>query len=178
MAESYNSDDVWNLVEDHLVRALQADKKLKAGGALAVKTWEKELPEDAGVYQQNLLPAVAVEVVAQTAEEEVGYPDRVRQRYQAVIAAVVTGGELGQVKERAKGLAARIIRTLQYQHHPACQLDNLPAAVEGAEAGSVVVSLLTAEVGGGRLASGGGLRGIAEITCEVGLDVITPGAES
>lgn len=174
MAETYANDNTWNVVEDHVILALQADTDLKAGGGLAIATWEQELPEDAGVYQANLLPAVAVEVIQQRGEADIGFPDRVDQTYAVVVVVVVAGGELRQVKLRTKEYLSRVVRVLQQQHHTSKQLSGLPAALSGGETGSVRVWLTNATLMAGHLESGGGLRGIAEISADVVVGMCLP----
>lgn len=174
MAETYSNYDTWNVVKYHVVQALQADSYLKTGGTLAVKTWDQELPEDAGVYQANLLPAVAVEVVGQYPEDEVGFPDYVDWAWQVVIGVVVAGGELSQVKILTKRYVARVIRVLLQQHVPTKQLLLLPSAISGADTGSARVRIVQSMATGGRLEASGSLRGIGEVVADVLVGVKTP----
>lgn len=171
---SSDRDDVWNLIEEHIIEALQADADLGTGGELAIATWETELPEDVGVYQANLLPAVAVEVTGQYAEELIGIPDLADWTYDVTIVVTVAGGTLTQVKTRTKRYVARIIRCLLQQHRTDKQLNTLTSEMEGADPYSVRVNIASSGTVAGRVTNGSGLRGVGEIAATVTVGVCLP----
>ena len=108
---AFNSDDTYNVIAEHVIESLQADARLGTGGALAIKKWEQELREDAGVYNVNELPAVAVTVdLSGQAEASTGQD---RATYMALVLVCVTGGRLINVKKTVKYYAARIERVMQ-----------------------------------------------------------------
>jgi hydroxymethylpyrimidine/phosphomethylpyrimidine kinase len=171
VAETYDNDDTWNVVADHVLRALQQDAVLM--GELAIATWQQELPEDAAVFQANLLPAVAVETEGWQGATVEALTELVEHSYQVALAVVVTGGELGVVMADTKRYIARALQVLEQQHLPSKQLDGLPSAIEGAEPGSVRLDVSGATVLGEML-EGKGLRGLAQATVNVHLRVVVP----
>ena len=62
MASVYETDDTFNVIEEHIKQALQADTKFASGGALEIKTFEEEHREDVGTYGEHELPAISIEV--------------------------------------------------------------------------------------------------------------------
>lgn len=169
---AFNNDDIWNVIEQHIVEAMQADAKLKTGGALAIATWEQELREDVGTYQSNQLPAVGVEVLGQSAPEVVAIGDTVDYIYDAMIVMTTTGGTLPQVKKDTKYYGARAVRVLQQQHYPDKQLNNVPAAIGGADPGSVLVTVANVDFGAGTVENSNVLRGLIEISASVRISLI------
>ena len=164
---AFSNDDIWNVIEQHIVEALQADAKLGTGGALEIATWEQELREDVGTYQSNQLPAVGVEVIGQSAPDVIGIGDTVDYTYQAIVVIATTGGTLATVKADTKYYGSRAVRVLQQQHYPDKQLNNVTAAIGSAETGTVLVVVTNVDYGAGIAESSNALRGLIEISASV-----------
>ena len=175
MASSYNSDDTWRVVEDHVRQAIQADTKLGSGGDLEIKSWEEQPREDFNTYQSNLLPACSVNVEHQAVPEDVAIGDHVDYVYATTIILVFGGGEYQTVIGSAKYTAARVVRVLQQQHHSGKQLVDLPSDLDGGQTGEVEVQVSNVDVSAGNLESNPTtLRGYVEITALISVGFIVP----
>lgn len=145
MPETYASDNTFNVIEDHVIRALQGDADLGTGGALQVATWEQELRDHAGEYRENELPVIAVTCLGLGGQDLTTVPNGLEIDFPVVVWVVSTAAAKIRRTQKIKEFAARVVRVLLQQHLTTQQLDNLPAALEWAESGSVTVRL--AEVG-------------------------------
>ena len=174
MASDYNSDDTLNVIEDHLIQALQADAKLGASGALEIKTWEQEHRDDISSYMENQLPAVSVEVGIQP-PQDITIGDHVEYTYPATLLLVMTGGNLSTQRKDLKYRLARIVRVLQQQHYPSKQLVSLPDDLDGADPQGVqvVVESVFAAMGESER-NPNVLRGFAEIAARVHVALTIP----
>ncbi len=169
---SFDTDDTYNVIAAHVILALQADTKLGSGGTtLKVKTWEQELREDAGEYNDNELPAVAV-TVNLSGQEVVTIGDRLEDGFIALIMVYTAGGQLRTAIQYVKRIAARIERVMQQQHLPLKQLSSLPSALAGGEPGSVEVAIQGTQVGGGDVDSKP--RGVAAISVGIKVEINMP----
>mgnify|MGYP003654668634 CR=1 FL=1 len=175
MASTYNSDDTFNVVEDHIKQTLAADTKLTAGGSLAIVTWEQEHREDISTYEENTLPASSIEVGVQTAED-IAIGDLVDYSYLAHILVITRGGQtLALLQSEAKYYAARFVRVLQQQHYPDKQLTDLPSDLDGGEPGAVRVNVTSAVVNVGTSERNPNvLRGLVEIFAVVTVGIQIP----
>ena len=174
MASTFNSDDTFNVIEDHLKQALAADTKLTSGGTLEIKTWEQEHRDDVSSYTENELPASSIEVGVQTATD-IAIGDLVEYSYLAHILLITRGGQtLSLLQSEAKYYAARFVRVLQQQHYPTKQLVDLPSDIDGGEPGAVRVNITSAVVNVGTSERNPNvLRGLVEIfaTVTVGIQI-------
>jgi hypothetical protein len=71
-------------------------------------------------------------------------------------------------------LCELVCGSLEQQHTPERQLVSLPAALMGAVDQGVRVRCVGAMADGGRLVNASGLRGLAEITADVEVDMLLP----
>jgi hypothetical protein len=163
--------DVYNVTATHILTTLQGDAELGAGGSLEIVTWEQELRESADAYQDNELPAVAVSVDF-SGEELVTIGDRMEFGYLATVMVTTTSGQLQDMMEQAKQIAARAERVLRQQHLPILQLSDLPADIDGADPGSVMVAIQSTQFGGGLVANK--LRGAGVILAGIAIDIDIP----
>ena len=175
MASDYNSDDTFNVIEQHIVQAIQADTKLGTGGDLAIATFEQEHRDDLSTYGDNQLPACSVEVVVQSLEE-IAIGDHVEYGYLAHLLIITGGGKTLQLmRADIKYYAARVIRVLQQQHYPEKQLVGLPDDLAGAEIGEVMVTVSSTVVDAGATEQNpNALRGLAEIFAVVTVGYTIP----
>jgi len=175
MASDYNSDDTFNVIEDHLIQALQADAKLGTGGALEVATWEQEHRNAISGYNENELPAISVEVGIAPAEL-LAIGDRMAWHYPTGIYIVITGGTLAYQKQTVKYFAARVVRVLQQQHYPDKQLVSLPDDLDGADTGDVMVNVEGVEIlaGAPDEERPNVLRGYAVISADISVTYVIP----
>ena len=167
MASSYNNDDTFNVIEEHVKQALQADTKFASGGTLEIKKWEEEHRDDIGTYTEAQLPACSIEVnvsgvATDPTTDQLDYP------YLAHVVIATGGGNLAQLRKDAKYFAARAVRVLQQQHYDDKQLSSLPADLDGGETGSVQVHVQSAEVMYGAMENNESvLRGLVDIVALV-----------
>ena len=165
MTTVYNSDDTFNVIEDHIKQALAADTKLATGGQMAIATFEQEHRTDLSSYMDNQLPAISVEVGVQSFED-VAIGDLIEYQFLAHIIVVTAGGKTAAlIKADAKYYAARVARVLQQQHYPdAPMAANLPGDLDGGEPGAVrvTVSSVAHDVGSSER-NPNALRGLVEI---------------
>ena len=175
MTSTYNSDDTFNVIEDHIKQTLAADTKFASGGQMAIATFEQEHREDVGSYTEVELPAISVEVGVQTAED-IAIGDLVEYDYLAHVLVVTEGGKTDALlKADAKYYAARVVRVLQQQHYPDKQLTSLPDDIDGGEAGAVRVNVTSAVVNVGTSERNPNvLRGLAEIFAVVSVGIQIP----
>ena len=165
---AFNSDDIYNVIAEHIIEALQADSKLGTGGTLSIKKWEQELREDAGDYNENELPAVAITVDLSEQDEQTNDQDRVV--YLALIMVYIQGGRLITTAKNIKYYAARVERVMQQQHYTAKQLSDVTADLVDAQAGSVVVTKRDTAIGSGAIGDSQSLRGVAALSFAVSID--------
>ncbi len=165
---AYNNDDTYNVIAEHVIEALQADSKLGSGGALAIKKWEQELREDAGDYNENELPAIAVTV--DLSEQDEVRVDQDRTVFLALIMIYTSGGRAITVRKNIKYYAARVERVMQQQHYTSKQLSSVTADLADAQAGSVIVEKRDTALVSGSIEEAGGLRGIAALTFAISID--------
>ena len=176
MTTVYNSDDTFNVIEDHIRQALVADTKLGSGGQMEIKTFEQEHRTDLASYNDNQLPAVSIEVGVQSLED-VAIGDLVEYQYLAHIIVVTEGGKTAAlIKSDSKYYAARVARVLQQQHYPdAPMAANLPGDLDGGELGAVrvTVSNVAHDVGSSER-NPNALRGLVEIFAVVAVGFQIP----
>ena len=172
---AFNTDDTFNVIEDHLKQTLEADAKLTTGGTLAIATWEQEHREDVSTYTEIELPACSIEVGVQTAED-IAIGDLVDYSFLAHILIVTAGGQtLSLLQSEAKYYAARFVRVLQQQHYPDKQLTDLPSKIDGGETGAVRVNINSATVNVGTSERNPNvLRGLVEIFALVTVGIQIP----
>ena len=175
MATIYNSDDTFNVIEDHIKQALAADTKFAAGGQMEIKTFEQEHREDVSSYTEIELPAVSVEVGVQTADD-IAIGDLVEYAYLAHVLVVTQGGKTtALLQSDAKYYAARVVRVLQQQHYPDKQLESLYDDIDGGESGAVRVNITSATVNVGTSERNPNvLRGLVEIFAVVTVGIQIP----
>jgi hypothetical protein len=174
MATDFNSDDTFNVIEDHIKQTLEADTKFASGGALEIKTFEQEHRDDIASYVSNQLPAISIEVAVQTLED-VAIGDLVEYGYLAHMLLITEGGQtIALAKQDAKYYAARAVRVLQQQHYPDKQLTDLPSDLDGGEAGAVRVIVTSATVDVDSERNPNALRGLAEIFAVVTVGIQIP----
>jgi hypothetical protein len=175
MASVYNSDDTFNVIEDHLRQTLEADTKLATGGDLAIVTWEQEHRDDISTYEEHLLPAISIEVGVQ-ALTDIALGDLVDYSYLAHLLLITKGGQTqALLRAESKYYAARVVRVLQQQHYPSKQLTDLPSDLDGGEAGAVQVIVTSAGVNVGTSERNPNvLRGLAEIFAVVTVGIQIP----
>jgi len=163
---AFQTDDYYNVIAEHVIETLKLDAKLADSGALDVKLWEQEFREDAGEYNTNELPAVAVTCdLSQQAEASVAEDRRV---YVVTVWVITDGGRKTNVEKSVKAYAARIERVMQQQHAGSKQLNDVTTDLLESVAGSVVVTPLGSAIGGGPV--GESLRGVAVLTFGVSID--------
>lgn len=161
---AFNSWDTYNVIAEHIIETLQTDSLLE-GGSLDIVTWEAETREDSAQYNDNELPAVAVEVVHSGAEIN-PLSKMVTGSYGALIITTTGGGaDLKTIKQQAKRIAGRIERVLRQQNRPTKQLSDLPTDLEGAFTDCVKVTNVETLTDGGVINNV--LRGAAATTCEI-----------
>lgn len=163
---AFSTDDYYNVLAEHVIEALQADTKLDDAGALDVALWELEFREHAGLYNANELPVVAVTVDgAGESTEQIG---SIRRSYEVSIWVVTDGGRKDETEKTVKAFAARIERVMGQQGDPTKQLADVPTDLLEAQAGSVIVTHTSTEIGGGAVE--GNLRGAAVLGFGVTVD--------
>lgn len=176
---AFDNDDTYNVIAEHVLEALQADAKLGTDGDLEIATWEQELREHAGMYNDNELPAVAA-TIHLGSQEVVTLGDRLENGFGGLIMVYTTGGQLRDTVQLAKRIAARIERVMQQQHLPDKQLSDLPTDLDGGEPGSVVVAIQGTQIGGGNVPigetedDGTVLRGVAAINIGINVEINMP----
>tara|TARA_Y100000310_G_scaffold297406_1_gene330387 strand:+ start:2371 stop:2904 length:534 start_codon:yes stop_codon:yes gene_type:complete len=175
MTSAFNSDDTFNVIEEHIKQTLAADTKFAAGGTLEIKTFEQEHREDASSYGENELPAISIEVGVQS-QEEVAIGDLVEYQYLAHILIVTTGGQTQKLLQtELKYYAARATRILQQQHYPTKQLTSIADDLDGADAQGTKVVVQSATVNVGATERNPNvLRGLAEIFAVVSVTITLP----
>lgn len=175
MTSIYNSDDTFNVIEDHVKQTLAADTKFASGGQMAIATFEQEHREDIGTYTDVELPAISVEVGVQTAED-IAIGDLVDYSYLLHVLVITKGGKTeALLKADAKYYAARVVRILQQQHYPDKQLTSLPDDIDGGEPGAVRVNVTSAVVTiGTSERNPNALRGLAEIFAVITVGIQIP----
>ncbi len=165
---SFNNDDYYNVIAEHIIEALQADAKLGTGGDYAIATWDAEFRDgDASVYNANELPAVAVAVDGAGAEEQNLNADT--ETFSASVLVITTGGRIQTVSQDVKKYAARIERVMKQQHITSKQLASVTGDIANTVADSVVVKKQAAAIGAATLA-GNTLRGVASLVFSVEID--------
>lgn len=168
---AFSSWDTYNVIAEHIIEALQADTELAALGSLEIQTWEPETRETSAEYNDNELPAIAVEVVHSAGE--INPLSKMQQGEYSAVVLITTGGQavLETVKQQAKRIAARVERVLRQQNRPSKQLADVTTDLEGAFADSVTVSNVATFNDGGVINNV--LRGAAAVTFEIQI-VFTP----
>jgi hypothetical protein len=164
---AFQTDDYYNVIAEHVIEALQADAKLTDSGTLDVKVWEQEFREDAGEYNANELPAVAVSCDLSSQDEANTQTDR--RLYAVTVWVITKGSRLQNATQEVKAYAARIERCMQQQHATAKQLSDVTTDLLEAVSGSVVVQSLGTAIGGGAVEDST-LRGVAVLTFGVSID--------
>jgi hypothetical protein len=167
---AFSSWDTYNIIAEHIIEALQTDTELATSGSLEIQTWEAETRETSSEYNDNELPAVAVEVVHSSGE--INPLSKLQRGEYSAVVLVTTGGQavLETVKQQAKRIAARVERVLRQQNRPSKQLEDVTTDLEGAFADSVTVTNVATLNDGGVVNNV--LRGAAAITCEIQIDFI------
>ena len=162
---AFSNWDTYNVIAEHIIETLQTDVELAALGSLEIQTWEAETRETSAEYNDNQVPAVAVEVVAGGLEIN---PLSLMQvgTYSALVIATTGGGAvLETVKQQAKRIGARIERVLRQQNRPEKQLSDVTTDLEGAFDKSVKVENVATFNDGGVINNV--LRGAAAVTFEI-----------
>ena len=165
---AYQTDDIYNVVPEHVIEALQADAKLGSGGALAVKTWEQEFRATAAEYNANELPAVAVtcDLAGVTAVST----GELTRAFMVTVWVVTEGGRKTATEQTVKAYAARIERALQQQHDSGKQLSNVPADLLDGIDGAVQVEPLGTAIADAAVQGSNARRGVAVQTFAVSVD--------
>jgi hypothetical protein len=172
---AFSSDDTFNTIAEHVQTALQADAKLGAAGALEISLWELETREDAAKFGDNQLPAVSIECLGLADTDETTVPDGLACYFPVSIWVTTSALERQRRRQIVKKYAARILRVMEQQEDPAKQLDNLPAALDWAESGSVVVVVDSVSVAEGQVEGSNLFRAVAEVVCLVKIDFTITG---
>jgi len=161
---AFSSWDTYNVIAEHIIETLQGDSVLN-GGALGIQTFESETRETSAEYNDNELPAIAVEVVH--AGQEINPLSKMQTAtYSALIITTTSGNvSLTLAKQLAKRIAARIERLLRQQNRPDKQLSDVTTDLEGAFADSVKITNVATLTDGGVINNV--LRGAAATTCEI-----------
>lgn len=161
---AFSSWDTYNVIAEHIIETLQTDSLLE-GGALDIVTWDAETRENAAVYNDYELPAVAVEVVH--SGQEINPLSKMQTATYSALIITTTDGEsdLQAAKQLAKRIASRIERVLRQQNRPSKQLSTVTADLEGACTDSVKVTNVATLTDGGVINNV--LRGAAATTCEI-----------
>lgn len=161
---AFSSYDTYNIIAEHIIETLQTDSMLE-GGALDIVTWDAETRENAAVYNDHELPAVAVEVV-HSGQEINPLSKMLTATYSAIIITTTLGdADLKTAKQQAKRIASRIERVLRQQNRPTKQLSDVTADLEGAFTDSVKITNVATLGDGG--AVNNVLRGAAATACEI-----------
>ena len=178
MADTYASDNTFNVLEEHVIHALQADADLGTGGPLAVTTWEQEVKADAGQYADVELPVIAVscETVTEGESEGVGVPEGMTLSFPVQIWWIDTAAEEKRRKQKAKESLARIVRVMLQQHLPSKQLklssgEKLPSSLDWADSGSVSVQLVSAAFDDGQINNVFRTVGLVEVVVSVDFQI-------
>jgi hypothetical protein len=164
---SFQTDDYYNVVAEHVLEALQADAKLGTSGALEVKTWEQELREDAGDFNANELPAVSV--TCDLSGVEVTGTHSIRKQFSVTIWVVTDGARMQVAAQTVKAYAARIERCMNQQDAESKQLSDVTTDLLESDGGSVQVAPVGTVIGGGPV-EGNHLRGVAVLSYAVSID--------
>ena len=161
---AFSSWDTYNVIAEHIIETLQGDSVLN-GGVLGIQTFESETRETSAEYNDNELPAIAVEVVH--AGQEINPLSKMQTAtYSALIITTTSGNvSLTLAKQLAKRIAARIERLLRQQNRPDKQLSDVTTDLEGAFADSVKITNVATLTDGGVINNV--LRGAAATTCEI-----------
>lgn len=161
---AFSSWDTYNVIAEHIIETLQGDSVLN-GGALGIQTFESETRETSAEYNDNELPAIAVEVVH--SGQEINPLSKMQQATYSALIITTTSGDvtLTNAKQLAKRIAARIERLLRQQNRPDKQLSDVTTDLEGAFADSVKITNVATLTDGGVINNV--LRGAAATTCEI-----------
>lgn len=164
----FSNWDIYNVIAEHVIEALQADSVLGSGGGDEIATWDAETRETAAEYNDFELPAIAVEVIH--SGQEINPLSLHTTAVYGATMWITTGGDatLETVKQTAKRIGARVERTMRQQNRPAKQISDLPTDLEGAATDGVKVTNLQFDVDGGVINNV--TRGIGRVICEITID--------
>ena len=161
------SADFYNVINQQVIDALQEDTVLN-GGALDIATWDEELREDASVYNDHELPAIAVST--EQLESENARSDWVRTYYQTlhVVTMLGNGASVQSATKTAKQYAARVEYVWRQQMDATKQVSSVAAELDGAETDSIIVYDIAVETDA--VALNGSFRGGAAVVVSWSID--------
>lgn len=128
-----------NLIEDHIKTTLEADGVLGGSGDLKITTFEAERRGSVEEYLSNEMPACAIEV-EMGGEEKEGVPPGFEHSFIANVFLICEAGAATRRREKTKNISGEIARVLRKQITATDNLSDLPAAITGGAAGSVMIS--------------------------------------
>lgn len=169
---AYSKDDTFNVIEDHLTRALQDDTDLKTGGSLAITTWDQELRFDASHYQDNELPAL-ISLAGVPSDGGMIAIDGMQVNFPIEVVVVISAADEQRRAKLAKEYLARVYRVLIQQHVTSKRLKALPEALDFAAQSSVDLTVTSGDFDSGEVQ--GVTRAVAVIEATVSI-ILTIGS--